>query len=169
MRKWRQQGREKAQLEEGRKDCGDWGATEVFRELGPQDQLLPLSQAGLTPWRGQSSLTDKSTTRVLWAEQSTRDEEWGQCPEVWQEERRKELEDWSGNVCSKTNIGKTCVDIVITRGFFFLFFFLLLSLTVLHGTLVVLRFTLKHPYLAGAHDVRGEGGNWCPWKGCCQG
>lgn len=55
------------------------------------------------------------------------------------------------------------------EGFFFLFVFLLLSLTVLHGTLVVLKFTLKHLYLAGAHDMRGEGGNWCPWKGCCQG
>lgn len=75
------------------------------------------------PWRGQSSLTDKSTTRVLWTEESTRDEGWGQCPEVWQEERSKELEDWSGNICLKTNIGETCVNIIIVRGFFSFCFF----------------------------------------------
>lgn len=45
------------------------------------------------------------------------------------------------------------------EGFFLSFSFLFASVTVLHGTLVVLKFTLKHPSLAGAHDVRGEGEN----------
>ena len=52
VRKRSCQGRQKAQLEEEREDCADWGTAEVFREgrVGPQDQRLHGSQAGLTSW-----------------------------------------------------------------------------------------------------------------------
>ena len=74
VRKRSCQGRQKAQLEEEREDCADWGTAEVFREgrVGPQDQRLHGSQAGLTSW-----------VRAVSAEGKKTEPEWGQLRSQW--------------------------------------------------------------------------------------
>ena len=108
----------------------------------------------------------QSSTRVLWAEESTRDEGWGRCPEVRQEERRKKLEDWSGNVCLKTNIGETCVSIITVSLSVCVFTSITCSAAWSPCSFAVY---IEASYLAGAHDTRGDEGSWCLWKACCQG